>query len=67
MKTTLLTPRERALLQMLADGKLRVEIRALTGSKRVAMEMRLNRLKAALNARSLAHAIAIALREGWIK
>lgn len=63
----LLTANEKTILQMLANGKLQVEIRLLTGRKRTTIVNRVSRLKAALNAKSLIHAVAIALREGMIK
>lgn len=63
----LLTASEKTILQMLANGKLQVEIRLLTGRKRSTIGNRVSRLKAALDAKSLVHAVAIALRDGWIE
>lgn len=62
-----LSSREKALLIMLAEGRLLHEITKQLGYTRSVLSNRMTLIKRRLNAETNAHAVAIAIREGLIK
>lgn len=66
MKETL-TTREIEVLQLKADGLMAVQIAERLGISRNTVRTHMEHVRIRLGAFSTPHAVAIALREGWIK
>lgn len=61
-----LSPRERALLGLLAHGMTRLEIASQWGISVGTVHNHIRVIHAKLNARTTAQALATALRRGWL-
>ncbi|HZF19470.1 MAG TPA: hypothetical protein VE008_07165 [Burkholderiales bacterium] len=61
-----LSSRDKALLQMLANGRTFAEVSMAIGLKRPAYSNRMVLIRASLDAKTNTHAVAIALREKLI-
>ena len=63
----MLNANDRAILRLLMDGTSQIEIALMMGVGSSTLQGRLRDIRAKAGARTLCHAIAIALRSGEVK